>query len=780
MQELSEEKQNCLKQLMEQRKGELINNILNEQGIHGKKTRAKRKQEPAFVLLLEKRLETDAKYQSYRSGEFAATEEFASKLEKFMPVYLKEKLKKEKEEQTVRKWEEWKEEDHLSEVVDDAVEAVSQNLIHKLQEVLATDRLYTARWERSPYFRHIDIEELEIAADTVNEFVDEFFDSDNYLSCIELEDDNMLSIIYNKMLTISPEFAKLKEEIDQTSADVNNDIWDVIFEKEDDVRLNIQNVLTKEKIKNLIMDNPHYKAMLQQADLLKQQIWESIPENIPDLFPLARTMHRHFILHVGPTNSGKTFRAIEALKRSGNGIYLAPLRLMAYEAYENLTNDGLSCGMLTGEEEIDTPEAKWVSMTIELADLTQKYDVAVIDEAQMISDISRGGAWTNAILGLPVKEIHVCMAPEAEDLIINLIRLCDDTYEINHYERKTPLVPDPKLARFPKDVERGDACIVFSKAKVIACAAQLQENGKKCSIIYGDLPYESRRNEIKKFADGETDVIVSTDAIGMGMNVPIRRVVFLETRKFDGISMRELTVPEVKQIAGRAGRFGKFDVGYYTTEFYSGTKLQNKMQTATPKLTTAYFGFPEKLKDVTGKLSSIINQWMEMKLPDIFEKQKLNDMLSLAKECERHTDDKMLIYAFMTIPFDIRNNLLYSVFRQALQDVKEHATLDINEYLPYASISQKNNLQTLEKSYKMADLLYNLFRKFGTKEDLAQITDLKKQISQNITEILSKQALKPKSCKYCGKILPWNYSYSMCQNCHDKMFPKYYSYDDLY
>ena len=96
----------------------------------------------------------------------------------------------------------------------------------------------------------------------------------------------------------------------------------------------------------------------------------------------------------------------------------------------------------------------------------------------------------------------------------------------------------------------------------MAVSAQLLNNNIRTSIIYGSLPYSTRKKQFDRFLSGETEVIVCTDAIGMGVNLPIKRIVFLETRKYDGVSMRKLRVSEIKQIAGRAGRKGIYDKGY--------------------------------------------------------------------------------------------------------------------------------------------------------------------------------------------------------------------------
>ena len=117
-----------------------------------------------------------------------------------------------------------------------------------------------------------------------------------------------------------------------------------------------------------------------------------------------------------------------------------------------------------------------------------------------------------------------------------------------------PLAFDDRISSdFTKEARRGTAFIVFSRKDVHAVAGELQRKGFRCSVIYGALPYDVRRNEVKRYVNGETDIVVATDAIGMGLNLPIERVIFLTTEKFDGTQQRPLTPTEIKQIAGRAG-----------------------------------------------------------------------------------------------------------------------------------------------------------------------------------------------------------------------------------
>src|SRR6202020_2576418 len=111
-------------------------------------------------------------------------------------------------------------------------------------------------------------------------------------------------------------------------------------------------------------------------------------------------------------------------------------------------------------------------------------------------------------------------------------------------------------------IESGSAIIAFSRRAVLAYKKELEDGGRKVSVLYGNLSPGVRREEAKRFRSGETDILVATDCIGMGLNLPIKTVIFSQTTKFDGRNSRDLTPQEVKQISGRAGRHGKFECGY--------------------------------------------------------------------------------------------------------------------------------------------------------------------------------------------------------------------------
>lgn len=239
---------------------------------------------------------------------------------------------------------------------------------------------------------------------------------------------------------------------------------------------------------------------------MRHQIVGMVPLKPETEFPQTRGMQRHFILHVGPTNCGKTYHALERLKEASCGVYLGPLRLLALEIYEKMKDAGIACTMLTGEECIPEENSRITSSTIEMLDMEQHYDIAVIDEAQMIADRDRGHSWTRAILGVKADEIHICMSPAAEEVVTHLIALCEDTFEVRHYERKTALVCEQEAFVFPDDVTEGDALITFTKRAVLDIAGRAGRFGMY-DTGYVNAMGEDARNYIAKRFDQPEPVI---------------------------------------------------------------------------------------------------------------------------------------------------------------------------------------------------------------------------------------------------------------------------------
>ncbi|WP_375462531.1 helicase-related protein [uncultured Methylobacterium sp.] len=279
-------------------------------------------------------------------------------------------------------------------------------------------------------------------------------------------------------------------------------------------------------------------------------------------FVPARRLNRRIVFHMGPTNSGKTYAALRALGEAATGTYLAPLRLLALENYEALLERGLRAGMVTGEEVLGAANPTHTARTIETADLRRPVEVAVIDEIQMLSDPDRGWAWTNALFGIPARTVIVCGSDEALSHVRRAAEAAGESLDVVAFSRKTPLValaaPVPLEA-----VQPGDAVVAFSRRAVHENRAVLVAAGRSVATIYGALSPEVRRTEAQRFRDGAAEVLVTTDAIGMGLNLgPLKRVVFSAVTKWDGTAERALTSAEIRQIAGRAGRFGHQDAGH--------------------------------------------------------------------------------------------------------------------------------------------------------------------------------------------------------------------------
>ncbi|QDH13856.1 RNA helicase [Formicincola oecophyllae] len=276
-------------------------------------------------------------------------------------------------------------------------------------------------------------------------------------------------------------------------------------------------------------------------------------------FTTARSMKRRITLVTGPTNSGKSHTALTTLANAESGVALAPLRLLAHEFREALVSRGVPASLTTGEERIIDPTAKHNAATVEMCGFNRPVDVALIDEAQMLSDQDRGAAWTAAIMGVPARHIFILGAADCIPHVKRIAALCGDEVDEIHLERKSPLKAGGALAL--EELTTGDALIAFSRREVLDLRAQLMAQGKKVAVIYGALSPEVRRAEAARFNSGEADVLIATDAIGMGLNLSIKRVVFSSLQKFDGRNTRTLTTQEIKQIGGRAGRYGMHEEG---------------------------------------------------------------------------------------------------------------------------------------------------------------------------------------------------------------------------
>ncbi|CAH1404433.1 unnamed protein product [Nezara viridula] len=297
----------------------------------------------------------------------------------------------------------------------------------------------------------------------------------------------------------------------------------------------------------------------------------------PSWYPNARDMKRKIILHAGPTNSGKTYHALERFLSAKSGVYCGPLKLLAAEVYKKANERGTPCDLVTGEERKyalgeDNP-ASHISCTVEMTSINTPYEVAVIDEIQLVRDPSRGWAWTRALLGLMAEEIHLCGEEAAFDLLSALALMCNEEVEVRKYKRLTELTVEEKALESLENVKAGDCIVCFNKNDIYSVSRALEVKGHEAAVIYGGLPPGTKLAQAQKFNDPEHSckLLVATDAIGMGLNLSIGRVIFYSLVKPTTNEKGEkeidiISISQALQIAGRAGRFGtQFEKGYVTT-----------------------------------------------------------------------------------------------------------------------------------------------------------------------------------------------------------------------
>ena len=284
-----------------------------------------------------------------------------------------------------------------------------------------------------------------------------------------------------------------------------------------------------------------------------------LPPLAKDLWPEARRVQRRWTAWLGPTNSGKTHEALAHLEARG-GRYLAPLRLLAQEIHERFEARGIPTTLHTGEERILREDSRHLSATVEMGSTTEESPCVVIDEVQMMADRERGPAWVRGLLGSPSEEIMVCGTPHVEGALRRLADYAGVELDVRTTRRKTPL--SVSSAPIPLDrVPDGSIVVAFTRLDVLFLARTLRDRGRPVATIYGAMPPELRRSESRRFRTGEALVMVATDAVGMGLNVPAEYVIFSTAAKFDGRMDRILEPEEVRQIGGRAGRFGLHEQG---------------------------------------------------------------------------------------------------------------------------------------------------------------------------------------------------------------------------
>ncbi|WP_339798194.1 helicase-related protein [uncultured Hyphomonas sp.] len=255
---------------------------------------------------------------------------------------------------------------------------------------------------------------------------------------------------------------------------------------------------------------------------------------------------------LGPTNTGKTHYAIERMTGFGTGMIGLPLRLLAREVYDRVVErkGAAHVALITGEERIVPRTARYWVCTVESMPVDLKVDFVAIDEIQLAEDQDRGHVFTDRILNLRGNHETLLLG---SDTMRSVLRKLDLGAETEPRERFSELryTGHCKITKLPKRT----AIVAFSADEVYAIGELLRRQKGGAAIVMGALSPRTRNSQVELYQSGEVDYIVATDAIGMGLNLDVDRVVFASRSKFDGRRHRLLTPAECAQIAGRAGRF---------------------------------------------------------------------------------------------------------------------------------------------------------------------------------------------------------------------------------
>jgi len=532
----------------------------------------------------------------------------------------------------------------------------------------------------------------------------------------------------------------------------------------------------KEKSRRRILY--HYEEYLRpiREKKLREELLAKTIRDFKLLFPTARAIKRKIIFNVGPTNSGKTYEAMMRLKDAKTGYYLAPLRLLALEGYERLKSYGVRASLITGEEEIIDEDSTHISSTIEMLNPEVEVDCCVIDEIQMINDRDRGWAWANALIGAPAKEVILTGSANAIEAVKEICDYLQEPLEINYFERKAPLKALAKPTSINK-IEPHTAIVAFSRKEVLALKQKLSSK-YSVSVVYGNLSPEVRREEARRFREGESEVLVATDAIAMGLNLPIKTILFSRDNKFDGLRRRELDSSEVLQIAGRAGRYGLHEEGFvgaldYNTLQSISSKLNTKLRDI--KLPLSVMASLEHVILIgeileTTKLQEILEffaQNMEFEGP--FEAANIDSMLELAEIVDEYDLDLRSRYHLACAPVTLSSPYIEGVYRRYL------TLLERGEIVPYRLKRElvgyaRTNEELLNAEDRVKEVSLYLWLSFKFRDkflDVKEAQSARDKLNRFIELTLKKGDLI-KRCRRCQKELDFSYRFSICEECHQR------------
>jgi len=269
---------------------------------------------------------------------------------------------------------------------------------------------------------------------------------------------------------------------------------------------------------------------------------------------------------LGPTNTGKTHHAVDIMLRYDTGMIGVPLRLLARELYDKISNKvgAQSVALITGEEKYIPKFPKYYICTVEAMPTDIPVEFVAIDEIQLANDIERGHIFTKRIFEARGSIETLFLGSETIELILKKIIPDIEIIKKARFSKLT-YENSKKISRLRKRT----AIIAFSINRVYEIADFVRQQNGGAAVVLGALSPRTRNAQVELYQSGEADYLVATDAIGMGLNMDIDHIAFDSIKKFDGNKYRYLFPHEVGQIAGRAGRYmnnGTFCMTYPNPE----------------------------------------------------------------------------------------------------------------------------------------------------------------------------------------------------------------------
>jgi ATP-dependent RNA helicase SUPV3L1/SUV3 len=506
-----------------------------------------------------------------------------------------------------------------------------------------------------------------------------------------------------------------------------------------------------------------------------------------DFFKTARGLgKRKLTLFVGPTNSGKTYQALNEMAKHESGVYLAPLRLLALEGQEELAKRGKPANFLTGEERNIVPGSQFTASTIEMVNLQKIVDCALIDEVQNLADEDRGWAWTQALVGAPARHVLMTGIPDCVELVQVLSSYLGEELEIVRVERKNPLKALRHAVELDGKIDPGTAIIAFTRRDVLGIREVLEQRKVATSVIYGALSPEVRRNEAKRFREGATSVLVATDAIGMGLNLPIKTVLFYTLRKWNGKEQRLLSHRHFQQIAGRAGRYGLQEEGFVGSVHGSNTELVQEMLHRPHGSLPKKFGVRPAVEHLAA-IRELFTDWPLKRLLRAFadrmsfdfdqlQPSVTDEMLMLAGALDRiqaryrgHGKAPMTLeeaYLFVCAPVDVRSDRVFGTFQSAVEKFCKGGLFLCPTLNGHRGQISARALQASEEDVKVLTLYCWLaFRFPETFADLELAEQARAKANEHITKCLRSKAIR-RTCTFCNKVMDPLSRYSKCERCY--------------